>query len=59
MEECIVRAITGVLSGVSPEGYCEMNLECGFTSVPEMMKHLQQNSLEKKTLEEILSDMIS
>ena len=58
LEECIVRAITGVLSGVSPEGYCKMNLECGFTSLPEMMEHLQQNSLEKKTLEEILSDMI-
>lgn len=59
LEECIVRAITGVLSGVSPEEYCKMNLEYGFTSLPEMMERLWQNSLEKKTLEEILSDVIS
>lgn len=58
LEECMVRAIAGVLGGVSMESYCKMNREYGFTSLPEMMERLRQNTLEGKTLEEILNDMI-
>lgn len=59
LEDCIIRALCGILEASSDVEYCRMNEESGFLSVGKMINGMQNVLLENITLEQIILKMAS
>lgn len=59
LEDCIIRALCGILSSINIGKYCEMNYESGFISVPQLIHNLKEISISDITLEELLYKIVA
>lgn len=60
LDECLVRALCGVIDkSLNLSDYCQMNVQNGFCSVPQMMNNLSGCTWSDMTLKEIVLQAVN